>query len=124
MGLTDSTIISRGVIVALTSALSTGNTGTTRSQYFCIAANPASLGSVKLQVRPNDPADDPVTITALDIDLECSVDGGETWATEQTGLDFAAAATVTLGLTQGPIYRLNITSITVDNPVEIIGVLG
>ena len=117
------TLLTRGILVSLLEAAETDETGTAKSKIFTLATAPSSNGSVKFQVHATDPDDEPVTITALVVDLESRLDPDGAWA-EQTGLDFSALEVTTIGLQQGGQYRLNVTSITVDNPVDIKAVLG
>ena len=112
------TLLSRGVPVNVLTAAATGQTGVGKSLVFTLSTNPASNGSVKFQVKATG------ALTALVCNLESSVDEGTNYHIEQLGLDFSAAPVVVLGLIQGAIYRLNVTSVTVATSVDIIAVPG
>jgi hypothetical protein len=112
------TLVMRGVPVNVLTAAATGETGVGKSLVFTLATNPASNGSVKFQRKATG------ALTALVCDLESSIDGGVTYHIEQLGLDFNTAPVIVLGLIQGSIYRLNVTSVTVVTSVDIIAVLG
>lgn len=108
----DTFIMSRGVKMQLITLAD--NTGTGFSKVFVLSPNPASFGQVQFQAgsEDNDAANYPTALTAT-LETKPSIDEGD-WE-KVDAFNFAASHAIITNLVGGPLYRFNITAITLTN---------
>ena len=94
----------------------TGGTGTATSYQFGVEMSP-DTHSRSILFWTKGASAVPTTVTG---NIEASFDGGTTWEIYQLAVHFVASTVATVFATDivaGPIYRINLTTITIGSAV-------
>lgn len=108
-----------GAITTVVAATATGGTGTGTAYQFGISMAPDTHSRTILFWTKGASAV-PTTVTG---NIEASFDGGTTWEIYKLAVAFVASTVATVYVTDivaGPIYRINLTTITIGSAVTFV----